>query len=111
MSRLSFVTAAVTRRRSEVRIRFAGGDIRHYTNANPHRLLGLVLLALARNFLSGYETNGLLVQALHRDFQHGGAKRAVLQLAENQHGERMAAQRPRELSLLGQSESTHHPRE
>src|SRR4051794_23536561 len=103
------VEAAVSSRSRETRLRFAGDDTRPYRNANPRRLLGLVLLALARDFLSRHETNRHLVQALHVDFQYGGAKRPLLQLAEDHHRERMAAQRPGEFSLLGESESTHHP--
>jgi hypothetical protein len=71
-------------------------------------MLRLVLLALARNFLSRYETNRYVVQALHGHVQHGGIERAFLQMAKAQHGEKLAPQCSGRFSLFGESESIDH---
>src|SRR3954470_648117 len=81
-----------------------------FSCANPHRLLRLVLLALARAFLSGHEADGHLVQALHVGVQYRGTERSLLQLAQAQHREKLGPKRPGEFPLLGESEPADYPR-
>src|SRR4051812_21308142 len=71
-------------------------------DANPHRLLRMVLLALAGNLLCKFRPTRSLVSAVRRYLRYGRVKCAVLFLAEGCDRARLGTERSRTFPLFGQ---------